>query len=463
MAATVQQERAIAWRPQRGPQEALLACPIEDILYGGSRGGGKTDGFLGKWGQRYQLYGAGLRGIFVRRTYDELDEVVARSLEIYPHIGGEWLAGKRTWHFPGGARLKMRSLERDQDAAKYQGHSYTDVYIDEAGNFPDPGPINKLRATLRNPHGIPSTFNLSANPGGPGHEWLKKRYFDPAPQGFTPIIDDVTGEARIYIPSRLEDNHILMETDPNYRKRIMQSGPSWLVQAWLKGDWNATPEGGLIKAKWFKKYDKPPTEFLRVVISLDTAYKAEQHNDPSVATVWGETAQGYYLLYVWRDRVEYPELKRVLANLYYKWNADAILIEDKASGQSLIQEARSGIVIEGLPKLVNLPIVPIDPKGVNKVDRLIAVSSQFEAGLVHLPYAAPWLLDFEIELTTFPLAPHDDQVDSTSQFLKWVNERNVNIAYASTSGRQREQQQQQHSSGEQVRVSNRSRGNYRGY
>lgn len=404
-------------------------------MYGGARGGGKTDGFLGKWAQRYSVYGGGLRGIFVRRSYDELDEVIARSLEIYPAIGGDWKQQKRTWYFPGGARLKMRSLERDQDAARYQGHSYTDVYVDEAGNFPDPSPIDKLRATLRNPHGIPNTFNLSANPGGPGHEWLKKRYFDPAPRGFTPIIDEVTGEPRIYIPSRLQDNKILMETDPNYQKRIMMSGPSWLVQAWLKGDWNATPEGGLIKAAWFKRYDKAPVEFLRVIISLDTAYKAEQHNDPSVSTVWGETSDGYYLLSVWRDRVEYPELKRVLANLYLQWKADAILIEDKASGQSLIQEARTGIHIEGLPKLVNLPIVPIDPKGVNKVDRLIAVSSMFESGLVHLPYQAPWLLDYEIELTTFPLAPHDDQVDSTSQFLKWARERTVNISMASTGNR----------------------------
>lgn len=404
-------------------------------MYGGARGGGKTDGFLGKWAQRYSVYGGGLRGIFVRRSYDELDEVIARSLEIYPAIGGDWKQQKRTWYFPGGARLKMRSLERDQDAARYQGHSYTDVYVDEAGNFPDPSPIDKLRATLRNPHGIPNTFNLSANPGGPGHEWLKKRYFDPAPRGFTPIIDEVTGEPRIYIPSRLQDNKILMETDPNYQKRIMMSGPSWLVQAWLNGDWNATPEGGLVKAAWFKRYDRAPTEFLRVIISLDTAYKAEQHNDPSVATIWGETSDGYYLLSVWRDRVEYPELKRVLANLYLQWKADAILIEDKASGQSLIQEARTGIQIEALPKLVNLPIVPIDPKGVNKVDRLIAVSSMFESGLVHLPYQAPWLLDYEIELTTFPLAPHDDQVDSTSQFLKWARERTVNISMASTGNR----------------------------
>lgn len=428
MAARARSERSIAWAPQPGPQTALLTCPIEDVMYGGARGGGKTDGCLGKWAQRYQLYGGYLRGILCRRTYDELDEVVARSHEIYPVIGGNYLTQKRTWQFPGGARLKMRSIERDQDAMRYQGHSYTDVYIDEGGNFPEPGPLDKLKATLRNPYGIPACFTITANPGGPGHEWIKKRYVDPAPKGMTPIYDEVSGSYRIYIPSRLQDNKILMETDPGYTSRIMQSGPSWLVQAWLKGDWNASPEGGIIKSRWFQRYDTAPLEFIRVTLSLDTAYKAEEHNDPSVITVWGETRKGHYLLHVYRDRVEYPELKRIIANMIFTWQPDAVLIEDKASGQSLIQELRQGVKLPDRPNLVRVPVIPIDPKGLNKVDRIIAVSSMFEAGLVYLPEVAPWILDYEIELTTFPLAPHDDRVDSTSQYLKWANGAMTDLA-----------------------------------
>ena len=129
------------------------------------------------------------------------------------------------------------------DAGKYQGHSYTDVYIDEGGNFPNPHPIDKLNTTLRNPHGIPYSFNVSANPGGPGHEWIKKRYIDPAPLGMEPVIDDSSNAKRIYIQSRLEDNRLLMDGDPGYIARLKKSGPPWLVQAWLMGDWNATPEG----------------------------------------------------------------------------------------------------------------------------------------------------------------------------------------------------------------------------
>nr|WP_306671530.1 phage terminase large subunit [Endozoicomonas sp. ONNA2] len=412
----------------------MLTCPIEDILYGGARGGGKTDGFLGKWLMRSQVYGGKCKGLFVRRSMPELDEVIGRSQEIFTPLGALWKAQKSTWVMPNGAILRLRSLERDADAGKYQGHSYTDVYIDEGGNFPNPDPIDKLNATLRNPHGIPSSFNVSANPGGPGHEWIKKRYIDPAPFGMQPVTDDSSATRRIYIPSRLQDNRLLIEGDPGYMDRLKKSGPPWLVQAWLMGDWNATPEGGLIKAQWFKRYNIAPSEFLRVIQSWDTAYKPEQVNDPSVCTTWGETRHGWYLLDVFRERMEYPALKRAAASLYEAWRPQGVLIEDKGSGQSLIQELRQGVGV-GQTK-VRIPVIPIDTKGINKVDRLIAVSSLFEAGMVYLPEVSQWSLDYEIEMTIFPLAPHDDQVDSTSQFLKWAHENSASFDHAA-SGRKR--------------------------
>ena len=418
------------WKPQAGPQTSLLCCPVEDILYGGARGGGKTDGFLGKWAQRTEQFGEHCRGLFIRRSMPELDEVIARSHEIFGPMGATFKAQKTTWMIKNGAMLRLRSLERDVDAGKYQGHSYTDLYIDEAGNFPDSAPIDKLQATLRNPYGIPSSFNLSANPGGPGHEWLKKRYIDPHPSGMLPVADDLSGGQRIFIPSRLQDNPILLDGDPGYANRLKKSGPPWLVQAWLQGDWNATPEGGLLKAAWFQRYNVLPSEFLRVVQSWDTAYKPEQVNDPTVCTTWGETRHGWYLLDVFRDRMDYPALKRAVMSQYSAWNPQAVLIEDKGSGQSLIQELRAGVEQNG--RKVVCPVIPIDPKGVNKVDRVIAVSSLFEAGMVYLPETAPWLLDYELELTIFPLAPHDDQVDSTSQFLSWAHTHKANFNYAAS-------------------------------
>ncbi len=177
-------------------------------------------------------------------------------------------------------------------------------------------------------------------------------------------------------------------------------------------------QGGLIKRRWPQRYKTPPVAFSRIALSLDTAYKPEQINDPSVCGVWGELRSGWYLLHVWRDRVEYPELKRTLANLTDSWKPDAILIEDKASGQSLIQELKA---------TTRLPVIAIDPGSQDKTVRLIAVSPLIEAGRVWLPERADWLVDYESELFGYPLVTNDDQVDMTSQFLKWAHSNSGEI------------------------------------
>lgn len=398
----------VAYAPQPGPQTALLCCPISDVLFGGARGGGKTYALLGDFLQHAMLFGKGAKGVLFRRTYDELDEVKVQAQEIYPHVDADWKESKSTWFFANGASLKLRYLKRDEDASHYQGHQYTWIGVDEAGNFPSPDPIDKLRATLRSKLGVPTFLRLTANPGGPGHGWLKQRYIEPAPP-MVPHACASTGIVRVFIPSRLSDNAILVGNDATYEQRIRGSGPAWLVLAWLNGDWNATPEGGVWKSVWFKRYGTAPANG-QIVLSLDTAYKPQQINDPSVCTVWKVTDTGYYLLDVWRDRVDYPTLKRTVENLAAKWQPHAVLIEDKASGQSLIQELRAK---------TRLPVIAIEPDG-DKVTRALDVATTFEAGLVFFPEVATWLIDYEIELTIFPLAPHDDQVDSTSQFLRWV-------------------------------------------
>jgi predicted phage terminase large subunit-like protein len=392
---------------------------VPDVLFGGSRGGGKSDGLLGDFANHAQRWGKFARGILFRRSYDELEEVERRALELYPAIGAVYRIGKRTFFFPNEASLKLRYLDRDADAQRYQGHNYTWAGIDEMGNFAASDPIDKIRATLRSAAGVRCMFRSTANPGGPGHTWVKNRYIDPAPP-MTPFLDLTSQAIRIFIPSRLEDNRMLMANDPGYQDRLRDSGPPWLVAAWLKGDWNATPEGGIIKAEWFQRYRTAPAQgqILEVVQSWDTAYKAEQINDPSVCTTWAVTRTGLYLLDTFRKRMEYPALKRAVASLTEHWRPQAVLIEDKASGQSLIQELRNSSLI---------PVIAIEPEK-DKVTRMNAVSAMFEAGRVFLPQAAPWLIEYEIELTTFPLSAHDDQVDSTSQFLRWVGSRAMTFA-----------------------------------
>lgn len=204
-------------------------------------------------------------------------------------------------------------------------------------------------------------------------------------------------------------------------------------------------EGALIRRAWPRRYTTTTPEFIQIVQSWDTAYKDKQINDPSVCTTWGVARQGYYLLNVFRDRLIYPDVKRALFQQALKWRPHAILIEDKASGQSLIQEARQGITIDATlareydhveeGSVYAPPIVAIDPKGLNKIDRLVAVSPIIESGQFYLPEHAPWSIDYEMELFAFPLSTHDDQVDSTSQFLSWAHSGRVMVEHHSAGHR----------------------------
>lgn len=233
----------VVWRPQPGPQHALIECPVFEIFYGGARGGGKTDGMLGKWAIKADLYGEDAVGVFFRKTRQDLKEAVERSKQLYGPLGAKY-AGNQ-WVFPSGARLKFEYLEQDKDAENYQGHNYTDVFFEELTHWADPGPVNKLKATLRSAKGVPCQFHATGNPGGPGHLWVKRRYIDPAPQGFKILTEEFTnpfnGEKqtleRVFIPSRLTDNPLLLDSDPLYVSKLQQSGSEQLVKAWLLGDW----------------------------------------------------------------------------------------------------------------------------------------------------------------------------------------------------------------------------------
>jgi hypothetical protein len=180
----------ILWAPQEGPQMALIQCPIFEVFYGGARGGGKTEGSIGDWLEHSSKYGEDAVGIFVRRKFKQLAEVIARTKQIFPKLGAKYNEQKAEWRMGNGARLKFVYLERDSDAEEYQGHNYTRVYIEEVTNFPSPGPINKLRATLRSGAGVPVGMRLTGNPGGPGHNWVKDRYINPDPKGYKVIAEE---------------------------------------------------------------------------------------------------------------------------------------------------------------------------------------------------------------------------------------------------------------------------------
>jgi len=234
-------DQTLIWAPQAGPQKAYFDCPIGEILFGGSRGGGKSDGILGKWGVKATRYGAGFNAVFFRQEMPQVDDLVERAKEIYGPLGAQWKEQQRQFIFPEGGRLRFRPLERVEDAAKYQGQNLSDAAVEEAGNYVTPKPIDMLHGALRSVRGVPVQLTLTANPGGPGHTWLKHRYIDPAPLGMKPLyreLPDGTKHLYIYIPSKVQDNRALLTRDPGYISRLYLVGSDALVKAWLSGDWN---------------------------------------------------------------------------------------------------------------------------------------------------------------------------------------------------------------------------------
>lgn len=235
-----------AWKPQAGPQVAAISCPVEDLFYGGQRGGGKTDFLLGDFGRQVEHYGEHAHGILFRRTLPQLDEVIKRARQIYKPMGWTYVEQKKTWTSPRGATLKFRYLDRDADAGEYQGHQYTWEGFDEVGGWPSPEPLDELWACLRSAQGVPCVRRLTGNPGGVGHHWLKARYITPA-RPFTPHRWQPQPETHpdlwitsIFIPAKLEDNQLLMRNDPTYEGRIAAAtkGNKALWQAWRYGNWD---------------------------------------------------------------------------------------------------------------------------------------------------------------------------------------------------------------------------------
>jgi predicted phage terminase large subunit-like protein len=173
-------------------------------------------------------------------------------------------------------------------------------------------------------------------------------------------------------------------------------------------------EGAIFKREWWRFFrEQPPCK--RIVQSWDTAFKSGAENDYSVCTVWGVTDNAYYLLWLWRDRVEFPELKKRMQWLWEQWRPSQILVEDRASGQSLVQELRYSTL---------LPITPVKVD-TDKISRAQSVTPLIEAGKVFLPENAPWLNDFIDESAAFPKGAHDDCVDSLTQALNFLRRKPV--------------------------------------
>jgi predicted phage terminase large subunit-like protein len=172
--------------------------------------------------------------------------------------------------------------------------------------------------------------------------------------------------------------------------------------------------GNLIKSTWWRTYpaDLNPSNLHTLIIGVDTAFKKSETSDYSVAMVAGmDTTGDIYLVDLHRARLDYPELKQRLIHLNNRWRGRGLrglYVEDKASGQSIIQDLKRG---------TGMAVIPYKVGSRDKVSRVQSILPLIEGGRVFLPESAPWLDDFIEETQSFPSSRNDDQVDTLSMVL----------------------------------------------
>lgn len=230
-------DREVLWKPHPGFQTRALQVGAYEALFGGAAGPGKTD-LLIMCGARYCQHEAA-RVLFLRTSYTDLQDVRDRMAVLYPPLGAIWEAEPKRWRWPCGATLELGYGSSLAEVSRYLGRQYTAVLFDELGMVEDETVWTLLSSRVRSTDStVPLRMRASANPGGPGHSWLKERFVLPTERGTKPFHDSrITGfkGSRAYVPGTAKDNPSL----PSSYWEGLASLPPALQAALRDGDWDA--------------------------------------------------------------------------------------------------------------------------------------------------------------------------------------------------------------------------------
>ena len=237
----------IIWKPQP-KQYAFMARPEFECLYGGSAGGGKSDALVNEALRQVDI--PYYKGLILRKTFPQLNELIDKSLLIYPRAypGAKYNSTLHTWTFPSGARIRFGSLNHSNDKYNYQGQAFDYIAFDELTQFAFDEYMYLISRCRPNGPGTRCYVRATANPGGIGHGWVKDRFITAAPP-MTPITEEVSVKdnnnetvtikrSRIFVPATVFDNQELLTNDPNYIATLGML-PEAEKKALLYGDWDS--------------------------------------------------------------------------------------------------------------------------------------------------------------------------------------------------------------------------------
>jgi hypothetical protein len=306
----VQQKRV--WKPNPGPQTAFFECPADIIMYGGAKGGGKTDALLIFCMRHWDK--PGFRSIFFRKTYRDLElHVIPRSKELFSGIG-KYDEKNHRWRFRtpdgGESSIYFGYIQYEGDVYSYSGTQFAYVAIDESNFFSENSARTMIGSTRSAVEGVRPKMALGANPIGPGFGWHKQMFVKSVIEGKTihrepfriykdarwpsdgkmvydPINDWGT---TCFIPARVWDNKILLKNDPGYPARLRtQHGK--ITEALLEGSWeegmNLAVEFDPVAhtVPWMGKDNLPVVpDYANRWISVDWGGAGRQSTDRASAT-----------------------------------------------------------------------------------------------------------------------------------------------------------------------------------
>ena len=381
------------------PKQALFLAEMgEEAFFGGAAGPGKSDGILMAALQCIQL--PGYSALLIRQTMPQLEMpggLVPRSHEWLGATDATWNGQRRQWSWPNNATLTFGHMEHEKDKYRYQGSEFDFVGFDELTHFSETQYLY-LFSRLRSAESsiIPSRMRAGSNPGGRGHEWVKRRFIDPGHPD------------RPFIRAVLSDNPSINRED--YIKKLMHLDPITRERL-LSGDWDVVEEGTMFRRHWFSEIvDDAPADctWIRWWDLAATEPKAGKDPDYTVGAKLGMKDGIFWLADIKRDRLSPKDTEDLIKQTA---QLDGIEVrigleqEGGASGKSVVDYYRRDV----LPGFV---VDAKHPTG-SKSTRAAPWASAAEAGNIKL-VSGPWIDAFLDEVTIFPAGSHDDQVDAVS-------------------------------------------------
>jgi hypothetical protein len=254
------------WIAQPGSQSLFLqSSHVFEVLYEGERGPGKTDALLMSFAQHTgKGYGSYWQGIIFRRTFPELKDIITKSKRWFPVLfpGVEYHEGNHCWTWPTGEKLYFAHMNDPEDYWKYHGHEYPFVGWEELTTWPNDQCYRRMMSCCRSTcpdHRMPRMVRATTNPYGVGHNWVKRRFRLPSMR-FTVWFDTaetdawsgkpIKAKARLAIHGKLDENKILLASDPDYISTLYASAPNkQALKAWLEGSWDIV-SGGMFDDVW---------------------------------------------------------------------------------------------------------------------------------------------------------------------------------------------------------------------